>query len=143
MKKAVLLFLGAMVVAAIAIAVLDPESLSGPDAEQQEKAVTACLRNAGFSVRSGIPPLGPRTRRNPEYEVEVGREGEVVAYIYLFDSPEQAEAFVDEARLDAEVDDEQPTVEQRDRAAVDLDSGASSTPKIRACVDRAVQPRAQ
>ena len=139
MKKAVLAGVAAMLVAAIAVNIFDPESLSGPDADQQEKAVTKCLRESDFTVKSGIPPAG-RGGRSPEYEVEVRRGRGVVAYIYLFDFPEEAQSFADEVKLDAEADDQNPTIERRGRAAVDLDSGASSTPEVRACIDKSGKP---
>jgi hypothetical protein len=136
LKQAVLVGIAVMVVAAVAIGIFDPESLSGPDADQQEKAVTKCLEESDFTVKSEIPPAG-RAGQNPEYEVEVRRGGGVVAYIYLFDFAEEAQSFVDEAKLDAETEDEKPTIDRRGRAAVDLDSGASSTPEIRTCIDKA------
>jgi hypothetical protein len=139
LKKVVLAGIALFVVAAVAIAIFDPDSLSGPDAGQQEKALTKCLEESDFTVKSEIPPAG-RGAQNPEYEVEVSRGGGVVAYVYLFDFPEEAQSFVDDAKLDAETEDEKPTIERRGRAAVDLDSGASSTPEVRACIDEAGKP---
>lgn len=140
MKAAALILLGAMVAGAIAIAIFDPDSLSGPDAEQQEEALTACLREAGFDARTEIPSLGPPSSRNAEYRVEVRRRGDALAYIHLFDFPEQAETFVEDAKLAAESDDDVPAYDRRGRAAVDLDPGAPTTPAIRGCVEEAGRP---
>jgi hypothetical protein len=139
LKKTVLLVFAAMVVAGIAINIFDPDSLSGPDADQQEKAVTKCLRAAGFTVESEIPPYS-RFHQSPEYEVKVRLDGNVIAYVYLFDFPDEAGSFVDDARLDAEDENEKSTIKQRGPAAVDLDSGARTTPVIRDCVDKAAKP---
>jgi hypothetical protein len=135
--KAVLAIMAALLVAAIAVAIIDPESLSAPDADEREKAVTKCLREADFTVKSEIPPHS-RVRRSPQYKLDVSRGGEVVAYIYLFDFPEEAERFVDDAKLDA--DDRKPMIEQRGATAIDLDTGASTTPAIHHCIDRAAEP---
>ena len=126
----------AIVVGAIAVLTAGD---AGPDAGQQEKALVRCLERAGFTTKSEIPPYS-RGDQSPEHEVEVRSDGEAIAYVYLFDFAESAAAFVEEARLDAETEDEKSTIKQRGPAAVDLDPGASTTPKIRACVDRAAKP---
>jgi len=100
--------------------------------------VTKCLRGADLKVKSEIPSYS-RVKATPEYSLEVSRSGgEVVAYIYLFDFPEEAQRFVDDAKLDAETDDRKPTIEQPGATAVDWDAGA--TPAIRACIDQAANP---
>ena len=141
MTRVVLIGLAALVVAGIAVAIFDPDSVSGPDADQQEKSLTKCLRAAGFAIESEIPPAG-YGNRNPEYAVTVRRDDEIVAEIYLFDFPEEADSFVDDAKLDADNEDEESTIRRRGTAAVDLDSGASTTSAINACLDKAGKAKA-
>lgn len=135
-SKVVLAVVAATLAVVVAIAVFGSDP--GPDADQREEAVMECLREADFTVRSEIPPVS-RVRMSPGYEIEVSRGGDVVAYIYLFDFPEEAQMFVEDAKLDAETDDREPTIERRGATAVDLDAGARTTPDIRACIDRAAK----
>jgi hypothetical protein len=137
LKKAVWLGIAAVVVLAIALNVIDPDS--APDADVQEKALAKCLHAAGLTVKSEIPPFS-RYHRSPEYDVEVREDARLIGLIYLFDASGDAASFVERARLRAEDDDEKPTVRQRGPAAVDLVSGASAAPAVRGCVDKAVKP---
>ena len=112
---------------------------AGPDADQQEKSVTKCLRAAGLKVKSDIPSYG-RITRTPEYELDVDDEGgNQLAYVFLFDHPEEAETWVDEVKLDAETEDEEAAIEQRGPAAVSVVSGAPNAGEIRGCVDKAAK----
>jgi hypothetical protein len=138
-KKAVWLGLAAVVVSAVALSIVDPNST--PDADTQEKTLTKCLHAAGLKVKSEIPPF-TRFHRSPEYEVEVRDGDDLVGFIYLFDDPQYAESFVDRARQNAEDEGHKAAIRKRGPAAVELVSGARAAPAARGCIGKAAKPRA-
>jgi hypothetical protein len=118
--------------------------LDTPDADQQEKTATACLKAAGLEVKSDIPPYTRVGGPSPEYVLDVDVEGvghDHLAFVSLFDDEGDAELYVDNQKLDAE-NEPRPgiTIEQRGPAAVALYADEPKAPKLRACIDKAGKP---
>jgi hypothetical protein len=140
-----LLGLGLMVALTVAafLGVFGDLDLDTPDADQQEKTATACLRGAGLKVKSDIPPYS--RLGSPEYALDVdGKEGkhDHVAYVFLFDDKGSAETYYDRQKSDAE--DEAPpkglTIEQRGPDVLRIFGDDAHAGDIRACVDKAAKP---
>ena len=137
-NKIVLYALAAFFLAGIAYAIFD-DSPIGPDPGEQEKVLLKCLKAADFTVKSEIPPAG-YGNSNPEYDIEVREDGDPVAYIYLFDYSERADAWIEDARLDAENEDRESTLKRRGTAAVALGASRESTATIHRCIDKSQEP---
>ena len=145
MKRREGILLLVLVPAAIIYAIFDDSPLP-PSADAQEPVAVACLKRAGFNVKSDIYSGGslPSSGSDVQYELDVEREsGARVAIIYLADLPEDIDLFADRLKDDQKTygDYKGEAIEQRGTAVIRLAKGSDYAGAIHACVDQAAKAK--
>lgn len=145
MKRREAILLLVLVPAAIIYAIVD-DSPVPPSADTQEPVAVACLKRAGFNVKSDIYSGGrlPSNGSNVQYELDVEDEGGArVAIIYLADLPGDIDLFADHLKDDQKTygDYKGETIEQRGTAVLRLAKGSDRAGAIHDCVDRAAKAK--
>ena len=141
MKRREAILLLVLVPAAIIYAIFDHSPLP-PSADAQEPVAVACLKRAGFNVKSDVYSGGslPSNGSNVQHELDVKDEGGArVAIIYLADLPDDIDLFADHLKDDQKTygDYKGETIEQRGTALIRLAKGYDRAATIHGCVDRA------
>jgi hypothetical protein len=134
-----------LVPAAIIYAIVDPSPVP-PSADAQEPVAVACLKRAGFNVKSDVYSGGslPSNGSDVQYELDVEDEaGARVAIIYLADQREGIDLFADRLKDDQKTygDYKGETIEQRGTAVIRLAKGSDHAGAIHDCVDRAAKAK--
>lgn len=145
MKRREGILLLVLVPAAIIYAIVDGSPVP-PSADAQEPVAVACLKRAGFNVKSDIYSGGslPSNGSNVQYELDVEDEGGArVAIIYLADLPGDIDLFADHLKDDQKTygDYKGETIEQRGTALLRLANGSGRAGAIHDCVDRAAKAK--
>lgn len=133
-----------LVIAAIVYLIVD-DSPFPPSADAQEPVVVACLKRAGFKVKSDIYS-GGSLGRDVQYELDVEDEDEYgtrVAVVYLADSPADTELFAHQLKDSQKTygDYKGETIEQRGTAVIRLAKGSDRTGAIHECVDQVAKAK--
>ena len=134
-----------LVPAAIIYALVDHSPLP-PSADAQEPVAVACLKRAGFNVKSDIYSGGSLPSNGSDVQYELGVEDESgarVAIIYLADLPSDIDLFADHLKDDQKTygDYKRETIEQRGTAVIRLAKGSDRAGAIHVCVDRAAKAK--
>jgi hypothetical protein len=134
-----------LVPAAIIYAIVNPSSVP-PSADAQEPVAIACLKRAGFNVKSDTYSGGslPSNGSNVKYELDVEDEGGArVAIIYLADLPGDIDLFADHLKDNQKTygDYKGETIEQRGTAVIRLAKGSDHARAIHDCMDRAAKAK--
>ena len=134
-----------LVIGGIVYAIVDDSPLP-PSADAQEPVAVACLKRAGFKVKSDTYSGGslPSDGSDVQYELHVEDEGGAgVAIIYLADLPEGIDLFADRLKDDQKTygDYKGETIEQRGTAVIRLAKGSDRAGAIHDCVDRAAKAK--
>jgi hypothetical protein len=142
-REAVLLLV--LVPAAIIYAIVDHSPLP-PSADAQEPVAIACLKRAGFNVKSDVYSGGslPSNGSQVQYKMDIEDEsGALVAIIYLADLPGDVDLFAARLKDDQKTygDYKGETIEQRGTAVIRLAKGSSHAAAIHACMDRAAKAK--
>jgi hypothetical protein len=142
-REAILLLV--LVPAAIIYAIFD-DSPVPPSADAQEPVAVACLKRAGFNVKSDVYSGGslPSNGSNVQYELDVEDEsGARVAIIYLADLPGDVDLFADHLKDDQKTygDYKGETIEQRGTAVLRVAKGSNRAAAIHHCMDRAAKTK--
>ena len=131
-----------LVIGGIVYAIVDDSPLP-PSADAQEPVAVACLKRAGFKVKSDIYS-GGGFGRDVQYELDVEDEdGARVAVIYLADLPEDIDLFADHLKDYQKTygDYKGETIEQRGTAVLRLAKGSNRAGPIHDCMDRAAKAK--
>ena len=145
MKRREGILLLVLVPAAIIYAIVDHSPVP-PSADAQEPVAVACLKRAGFKVKSDVYSGGslPSNGSNVQYELDVENEdGSWVAIIYLADLPGDVDLFAEHLKDDQKTygDYKDETIEQRGTAVIRLAKGSDHAGAIHDCVDRAAKAK--
>ena len=137
MKRREGILLLVLVPAAIIYGIVDDSPLP-PSADAQEPVAVACLKRAGFRVKSDIYSGGryPSTGGDVQYELDVED-------IYLADLPEDSDLYADHLKDYQKTygDYRGETIEQRGTAVIRLAKGFDRAGAIHDCVDRAAKAK--
>jgi hypothetical protein len=134
-----------LVIAAIIYAIVD-DSPVPPSADAQEPVALACLKRAGFMVKSDTYSGGslPSNGSDVKYKLDVDDEaGSRVAIIYLADLRQGIDLFADTLKENQKTygDYKGETIELRGTAVIRLAPGFNRAGAIHVCVDRAAKAK--